>query len=104
MRSKAYRGTDVNRVDVSRLAQGHEGQALVVGVDVGKYQLTAVLRWPDGTFERPWRCTGWRWRGSRSRRGSCSPARGGGRRRGKRVAPVAPTGRGPARSTRIPTT
>jgi transposase len=55
MRSKAYRGTDVNRVDVGRLAQGHEGQALVVGVDVGKYQLVAVGRWIDGRFERPWR-------------------------------------------------
>jgi transposase len=55
MKSKAYRGTDVNRVDTGRLAQGHEGQALVVGVDVGKFQLVAVGRWADGRFERPWR-------------------------------------------------
>jgi hypothetical protein len=28
---------------------------LVVGVDVGKFQLAAVGRWADGRFERPWR-------------------------------------------------
>jgi transposase len=55
MKSKAYRGTDVNRVDAGRLTRGHEGQALVVGVDVGKFQLAAVARWADGQFERPWR-------------------------------------------------
>ena len=55
MKSKAYRGTDVNRVDATRLARGHEGQALVVGVDVGKFELAAVGRWADGRFERPWR-------------------------------------------------
>ena len=37
MKSKAYRGTEVNRVDAGCLARGHEGQALVVGVDVGKF-------------------------------------------------------------------
>ena len=55
MKSRAYRGTDVNRVDASSLARGHEGQALVVGVDVGKFQLAVVGRWADGLFERPWR-------------------------------------------------
>jgi transposase len=55
MKSKAYRGTDVHRVDAGRLARGHQGQALVVGVDVGKFQLAAVGRWADGQFERPWR-------------------------------------------------
>jgi transposase len=55
MKSKAYRGTDVHRVDAESLARGHEGQALVVGVDVGKFQLAAVGRWADGQFERPWR-------------------------------------------------
>ena len=44
MKSRAYRGTDVNHVDASRLARGHEGQALVVGVDVGKFQLAVVGR------------------------------------------------------------
>jgi transposase len=26
----------------------------MVGVDVGKYRLSVVARWPDGAFERPW--------------------------------------------------
>jgi transposase len=55
MKSKAYRGTAVNRVDAQEVGRGHEGQALTVGLDVGKYWLLAVVRWADGTFERPWR-------------------------------------------------
>lgn len=54
MKSKAYRGTNVNRIDVPTLSQGHEGQAVVVGFDVGKFRLAAVARWSDGRFERPW--------------------------------------------------
>src|SRR6266849_5096518 len=54
MKSKAYRGTIVNRVDGERMSQGHGGQALTVGLDIGKYRLSAVARWPDGQFERPW--------------------------------------------------
>ena len=54
MKSKAYRGIDVNHIDGRTLCQGHDGQALVVGFDVGKYRLAAVARWPDGRFERPW--------------------------------------------------
>jgi transposase len=55
MKSKAYRGTDVNRVDARQLTRGRGGQALVVGIDVGKFRLAAVARWDDGRFERPWR-------------------------------------------------
>ena len=54
MKSKAYRGTDVNRIDLRTLSQGHEGQSLVVGLDIGKFRLAAVARWSDGGFERPW--------------------------------------------------
>ena len=55
MTSKAYRGTDVKDVDAGKFSQGRDGQPLVVGVDVGKYHLWAVGRWPDGRVERPWR-------------------------------------------------
>src|SRR5689334_12470778 len=55
MKSKAYRGTAVNDVNWSQLSRGREGQPFTVGVDVGKYELRAVLRWPDGEFERPWK-------------------------------------------------
>src|SRR5215469_5185449 len=55
MISRAYRATDVNRVDASQLSNSHPGQAVVVGIDLGKYELQAVARWQDGRFERPWR-------------------------------------------------
>jgi len=55
MKSKTYRGTDVKYVDAGTFSQGRDGQPLVVGIDVGKYHLWAVGRWPDGHAERPWR-------------------------------------------------
>src|SRR5258708_7586490 len=54
MKSKAYRGTVVNRVDAHKLSQGRTGQPLTIGLDVGKYRIVAVGRWPDGDWERPW--------------------------------------------------
>jgi transposase len=55
MRSRAYGSVAVNHVDAQKLTSGREGLELVVGMDIGKYQLMAVGRWPDGRFERPWR-------------------------------------------------
>jgi hypothetical protein len=54
MKSKAYRATVVNRVDGGRISQEHPGQALLIGLDIGKYRVLAVARWPAGQFERPW--------------------------------------------------
>jgi hypothetical protein len=54
MKSRAYRGLPVNRVRADELGLGHDGQAVMVGVDLGKYRLSAVARWPDGVFARPW--------------------------------------------------
>jgi transposase len=54
MKSKAYRATAVNRVDAAAVRQGHVGQPLTVGLDIGKYRVLAVGRWPDAQFERPW--------------------------------------------------
>jgi transposase len=54
MKSRAYRGLAVNRVRADQVGLGRDGQAVMVGVDVGKYRLSAVARWPDGAFERPW--------------------------------------------------
>jgi transposase len=54
MKSKAYRATPVKQLDVGPLSRAHAGQALTVGLDIGKYRLLAVARWPDGQFERPW--------------------------------------------------
>jgi transposase len=55
MRSRAYSSVGVNQVDAAKLSPDRQGQALVVGMDIGKYQILGVAHWPDGTFERPWR-------------------------------------------------
>jgi transposase len=55
MRSRAYGSIAVNQVDVATFAHGHDGQDLVVGMDIGKYRMMATLRWADATFARPWR-------------------------------------------------
>ena len=54
MRSRAYRATAVKRVDWEALSKGREGQAALVGMDIGKQEVLTVVRWPDGHFERPW--------------------------------------------------
>lgn len=55
MRSRAYESARVNRVDWQKVVAGRDGQALTVGTDIGKYVISAVCRWPDRSFERPWR-------------------------------------------------
>ncbi len=55
MHRKAYRASPVNCVNDVELARGRDGQSLVIGVDVGKYELMAVGRWSAGDWERPWR-------------------------------------------------
>lgn len=54
-KSKPYSSVSVKSVEVEVLAATHRGQACVVGIDVAKLELMAVLRWPDGSFLRPWR-------------------------------------------------
>lgn len=55
MRSRAYGSVAVNHVDVQQLTKGRAGQDVVVGMDIGKFRMMAVVRWPDGAFDRPWR-------------------------------------------------
>ena len=54
-KSKAYAAVAVNRVLLEQLAQGRQGQEVVVGADIGKYEILAVARWAAGDFARPWR-------------------------------------------------
>jgi hypothetical protein len=42
-------------VVVEDLVKGRDGQAVVMGVDVGKFELSVVARWGEKQFERPWR-------------------------------------------------
>lgn len=54
MRRRAYAAVSVNQVDVDRLNEPHVGQAVVVGLDIGKQEVVGVCRWTEGSFERPW--------------------------------------------------
>lgn len=52
---KAYRATNVNQVRFEELARTVAGRRVSLGLDVGKYEILGVLRWPDSEFERPWK-------------------------------------------------
>lgn len=52
---RAYRATDVNEVQLEKLLQRSEEGRVTVGLDIGKSSIYAVVRWPQGSFERPWR-------------------------------------------------
>jgi len=54
-KSKAYRATDVNNVNIEELVQAAAGRQAAVGMDVGKHAVLCVVRWQDGEFERPWK-------------------------------------------------
>jgi transposase len=54
MKKRVYSATDIMHVDWHKITESHAGQECVVGVDVGKLDMRAVLRWADGSFERPW--------------------------------------------------
>jgi transposase len=55
MRSRrTHQARPVKKVDLDLGCREPEGQAVYVGLDVGKHAVLAVARWPDGRFERPW--------------------------------------------------
>lgn len=54
-KSKAYRATNVNEVRMESIVRLAAGRDAVVGIDVGKFHMLAVVRWSDGEFERPWK-------------------------------------------------
>ena len=55
MRKKAYRATDVKRVDVAAVLAAHAGGNCEAGIDVSKEELLVSLRFGAREFERPWR-------------------------------------------------
>jgi transposase len=54
-KSRAYSSLPVNHVNGAELVRQRIGQDIVVGLDVGKFEVFAICRWPDGQWERPWR-------------------------------------------------
>lgn len=53
-KSRAYRATAVKKVSLEGVFNRGPAGAVTVGLDIGKHDVFAVLRWSDGTFLRPW--------------------------------------------------
>jgi transposase len=54
-KSRAYRATQVKKVCLVRVTKNREGQRVHVGLDIGKEEVFAMLRWGESDFERPWK-------------------------------------------------
>ncbi|MGE5191683.1 MAG: hypothetical protein ACM3U2_04220 [Deltaproteobacteria bacterium] len=54
-KSRAYRATNVKQISVEQVLEGRPAGTVHVGLDVGKEEIYAVVRWSDGTFGRPWK-------------------------------------------------
>ncbi len=54
-KSKPYSALPVNRVSLEVLMRGRVGQDVVVGFDIGKFEILTVPRWGNNDFNRPWR-------------------------------------------------
>jgi len=52
---RAYRSTAVKKVDLERVLEAAPAGDVHLGLDIGKGEILAVIRWTDGTFERPWK-------------------------------------------------
>jgi transposase len=55
MKKKAYSGVAVNKVNISALCLERPGQPVTVGLDVGKHEVRAMVRWLDGTLSQGWK-------------------------------------------------
>lgn len=54
-KSKAYRSTEVKNVDLESVIAKIPAGPVWIGVDVGKKHFFVVVRFCDGSFERPWK-------------------------------------------------
>jgi hypothetical protein len=54
-KSKPYSALAVNHVLLESLTRGRDGLDLVVGFDIGKFEMLAMPRWSNADFGRPWR-------------------------------------------------
>jgi transposase len=53
-KSKPYSAVPVKRVVLEHLTRGRADRDVVVGFDIGKFEVLAVPRWGDKDFGRPW--------------------------------------------------
>jgi transposase len=54
-KKRAYRASDVKKIVLAKVLGSGPAGAVTVGLDVGKREVLTVVRWADGTFERPWK-------------------------------------------------
>ena len=52
-KSKPYAALPVNRIVLPQLTQGRAGLDVVVGADIGKFEILAVPRWGSADCGRP---------------------------------------------------
>ncbi|MFV1969020.1 MAG: transposase [Pirellulaceae bacterium] len=52
---RAYRATAVKKVVLDRVLESAPAGDASIGLDIGKFEIFTVIRWADGTFERPWK-------------------------------------------------
>lgn len=52
---RAYRATAVKNVVLEKVLESAPEGAVSVGLDIGKLEVFAVIRWAERTFERPWK-------------------------------------------------
>ena len=55
MKKKAYSGVVVNKVNISALCVQRPGEAVTVGLDVGKYEVRVMVRWLHGKLSQGWK-------------------------------------------------
>jgi transposase len=53
-KSRPYRTTDVKDICVTKLLALKRSGRCYVGLDCSKHEVVVVVRWEDGSFERPW--------------------------------------------------
>ena len=53
--SRAYRSRSVKQLRPEEVTKGRGGSGVHVGLDVGKEQIYATLRWGSRDFSRPWK-------------------------------------------------
>lgn len=52
---RAYRATAVKNVNLEKRLESAPDGDVRIGLDIGKLEAFAVVRWADGSFERPWK-------------------------------------------------
>ncbi len=54
-KKRAYRATAVKNVNLEKRLESAPDGDVRIGLDIGKAEVFAVVRWADGSFERPWK-------------------------------------------------